>query len=138
MRARLALPLILAVAAGGCDAAGDPTGSKTFSAKDGPVKFTFRLPADFTKAPIDEGDTRGNVVAAAGLTKIDVIAVRRVRGGDTVRAGVAIRHEVQGHEVFSELHPLGDGYALECQYTPEQAEKVRAACRDAVASVARR
>ena len=70
MRARLAL-LVLgsAVALGGCDVAGDPTGTKTFS-EDG-VPFTFRIPADFTVAPVDRGDTRGDVVAAAGLTKVD-------------------------------------------------------------------
>lgn len=138
MRARLAVVMLVVVAVAGCNAAGDPTGSKLFSVKDGGVKFTFRIPADFTKAPIDEGDTRGNVLAAAGLTKLDVIAVRRVRGMVVAGTGAAMPHEVQGHEVISELHPIGDGYLLECQYTPEHRKKVKAACRDAVASVARR
>lgn len=136
MAARLAALVLVAAVAGGCNAAGDPSGTKTFSDKH--VPFTFRIPADFTKAPIDQGDTRGDVVAAAGLTKFDVIAVRRARGGIIVTSGGEMPHTVQGHEVVSELHPVLDGYVLECQYTPERAKKVRAACREAVASVTRR
>lgn len=128
--------MLLAAAAGGCNAAGDPTGTKVFSATDGPVRFTFRIPADFTKAPIDQGDSRGDVIAAVGLTKLDVIAIRQLGGRPAPSKSVP--HEVQGHAVVSELHPIGADYVLECQYTPEHAKKVQAACRDAVTSVTRR
>ena len=65
--------------------------------------------------------------------------MRRLPGGAVqIGAGAGAPHVVQGHEVVSELHAVGGGYALECQYTPERAEAVRKACRDAVASVVRR
>jgi hypothetical protein len=47
---------------------------------------------------------------------------------------------VLGRTVASELHavPGHAGWMLECQYTPERRDEVRAACRKAVGSVARR
>ena len=131
---QLALAGILATALGGCDAAGQVSGTRTFSNPG--VPFTFRVPTDFTNASIDEGDTRGDVVAGAGFTKVDVIAVRRVAAAALPPGPVT--DDVQGHKVTSELHPIGDGYAIECQYTSQHAAKVRAACRAAVASVRRR
>src|SRR3954451_850601 len=130
---RLVAALLLAATAGGCNAAGEPDGSKRFSDSD--VPFTFELPADFTKASVDDQNSRGDVIAGAGLSKVDVIAVRRASD-----AGAGGSHEVLGRRVTSELRPVPGfaGWVLECQYTPAFATKVRDACRDAVASVRRK
>ena len=128
--------LLLAIALAGCDAAGQAGGTRTWSNPH--VPFTFRVPTDFTNAAIDQGDTRGTVVGATGLTKVDVVAVRRASAPAGGAAPVA--HRVQGHDVRSELWPVPGwgGWALECQYTPDFARRVRTACRAALASVARR
>ena len=130
---RLAAALLLAATVGGCNAAGEPDGDKRFSDSD--VPFTFSLPADFTKASVDGENSRGDVIAGAGLSKVDVIAVRRA--SDASAGGV---HEVLGHRVTSQRHavPGFSGWVLECQYTPGNASKVRDACRKAVASVQRK
>jgi hypothetical protein len=100
------------------------------------VPFTFALPAEFTKAPIDLADSRGDVVAAAGLSKVDLIAVRRV--GSRKPPTGPVTHVVQGRKVTSEVHPVDDtGFAIECQYTQERAKDVREACAEAVDSVER-
>ena len=127
--------MLLAGALGGCNAAGQSRSDVTYRNAD--VPFTMRVPADFTKASIDQGDTRGDVVAAVGLTKIDVIAVRRLGGARP--PGASVRHEVQGRAVTSEVHRVyGGDWAIECQYTAEFADRVTDACREAVASVERR
>jgi hypothetical protein len=118
----------------GCEATGDAGGTKTFSA-DG-VPFRFELPSDFTPETVDDANSRGTVLAAAGLTKVDVVAVRRA--GDVVQTGEGGQeHEVLGHAVTSELHavPGHDGYLIECQYTDEYADKVRSACAGALESI---
>ena len=127
---RLAAALLAVAGLAGCNAAGEPGGNKRFS--DDAVPFTFEIPADFTEASVDHGNTRGEVVAGAGLSKVDVIAVRRVSD-----VGGGGEHEVLGTKVTSELRPVPgfSGWALECQYTPDHAEKVRDACRAAVGSV---
>jgi hypothetical protein len=125
--------LACAMALGGCEAAGEPGGSKTFSAPD--VPFTFQVPADFAEAEVDQGATRGDVVAAAGLTKVDVIAARRV-SGLVVRSG-PLKHTVAGHRVTSELHEVGDGWLLECQYSDEYRERILDACRTALRTLER-
>jgi hypothetical protein len=131
---QVAAAALLCAALGGCNAAGEPGGDKTFSDKR--VPFTFAIPADFTKAPIDNGDSRGDVLAAAGISKLDLIAVRRVDGARLPSGPVT--HEVQGRTVTSELHPVdGTGYVIECQYQPAEAEKVRSACRTALATIRR-
>ena len=124
------------MALAGCNAAGEPDGAKRFS--DADVPFTFEIPADFTKADIDQGNSRGDVVAGVGLSKVDVVAVRRAREGIVAVGGVnRFPHEVLGQRVTSELHavPGFSGWALECQYTPEHADTVLKACRRAVATV---
>jgi hypothetical protein len=132
-RQLLAATLLIG-ALGGCNAAGRPTGTRTYSNQH--VPFTFLVPGDFTNAAIDEGDTRGTVIAATGLTKVDVIAVRRLSGA-LVSDSRPIAHVVGGHAVKSELAPLPrwPGWFLECQYTPDFAKKVRDACRQAIATV---
>jgi hypothetical protein len=126
------LAIALCVGVAGCSAAGDPAGATRYSNPD--VPFTFEIPADFTKASIDEGNTRGTVIAAVGLSKVDVIAVRRTLAG--APAG-PVRHEVLGQAVTSELHdvPGVSGWTLECQYTSGHATKVRNACADALRTV---
>lgn len=126
--------LAAALALGGCAAAGEPGGTKTFS--DRGVPFTFEVPVDFTKASVDEGATRGDVVAAAGISKLDVIAVRRV-GAEALPSG-PVAHVVRGQRVTSELHRAPGGYAIECQYTPARAQQVRDACRTALRTIRRR
>lgn len=131
---RLAAATMLAAALGaaGCNASGETATTRTFS--DPAVPFTFTVPADFTDQSIDPANTRGDVVAAAGLTKVDVIAVRRL--GAAQPPPGPVRHEVLGHPVTSELHRVyGGDWVLECQYTADRAGKVRAACARAVASV---
>lgn len=134
---QLVAATLLIGALGGCNAAGRPTGTRTYSNPH--VPFTFLVPGDFTNAAIDEGDTRGTVIAATGLTKVDVIAVRRLSGA-SVSDSRPIAHVVGGHAVQSELARLAawPGWFLECQYTPDFAKKVRDACRQAVATVRRR
>jgi hypothetical protein len=118
----------------GCEATGDVGGTKTFSAND--VPFTFQLPSDFSEETVDVANSRGTVLAAAGLSKVDVIAVRR--------SGAPVdglqRHETLGHQVTSELHPVErfPGYTLECQYSDEYEDDVRSACRGALESVERK
>jgi hypothetical protein len=121
------------VALAGCNAAGEPDGAKRFS--DAAVPFTFEIPADFTKASVDDLNSSGDVVAGAGLSKVDVLAVRNQHASDG-----RLVHEVLGHRVTSELRPVPGfaNWALECQYTPEFAQKVRDACDRAVATVRRK
>src|SRR3954451_11554589 len=107
----------ICVALAGCNAAGEPDGAKRFS--DGAVPFTFEIPADFTKASVDDLNSNGDVVAGAGLSKVDVLAVRRIRGRQGTQFAGGERHEVLGRQVTSELHPLYGPWVLECQYTPE-------------------
>jgi len=110
-------------------------GTRTFSDHD--VPFRFLVPADFTDAPIDQGDSRGDVVAGAGIDKLNLIAARRV-GREKLPAG-PVTHVVQGSTVISVLRRVRvDGWALECQYRPERARSILAACRRAVDSVTRR
>jgi hypothetical protein len=115
----------------GCSAAGDPSGEARWSHPG--VPFSFAYPADFSKASIDEANTRGDVVGAVGLTKVDVIAVRRQPGG----AQGPVRHTVLGRSVTSELLavPGHSGWVFECQYTSEHAKKLRDACNRALATV---
>jgi hypothetical protein len=135
-----AVMLAAALAAAGCNASGETASTRTFS--DKAVPFTFTVPADFTDESIDQGNSRGDVIAAAGLTKVDVIAVRRIDdhllpiGGP----GRPVAHEVLGHAVKSDLRPVPGfpGWFLECQYTAERASKVVDACGRAVGSVRRR
>jgi hypothetical protein len=130
---RLALALVATVGLTGCSAAGDPEGTKRFS--DADVPFTFEIPAEFSEADVDGLNSRGDVVAGAGLSKVDVIAVRHADAD-----AQASPHEVMGKRVTSELRavPGFAGWALECQYTPERAQDVRDACRKAVATVERK
>jgi hypothetical protein len=128
---RLALALLSAARLAGCNAAGEPSGARTFS--DENVPFTFEIPADFTNASVDDANSRGDVVAAAGVSKVDVIAVRRP-GSATLPAG-PIAHTVLGEHVTSELHRVRDGYALECQYTPAHRRKILDACARALATI---
>jgi hypothetical protein len=130
--------VLAALALGGCSAAGETSGSRTFS--DGEVPFTFDVPADFTKQPVDQFDSRGDVVAAAGVDKLDLIAVRRIPEGVSVPSG-DVAHDVQGHAVASRLHDFtvgGRRWAIECQWTPDRRKKVLDACREAVGSITRR
>lgn len=132
---RLALALVLAAPLAGCNAAGDPTGATRYSNPQ--VPFTFEVPADFTKASIDEANSRGAVIAAVGLTKVDVIAVRRTLAGAPTGP---VAHRVLGQSVTSELHPVPGvpGWTIECQYTAGRATKIRNACADALRTVRRR
>ena len=125
---------LLAAVLGGCEATGDAGGTRTFS--DDAVPFEFEVPSDFTDETIDDANSRGEVLAAVGLSKVDLIAVRRVSPGAKPPTGPQ-RHEVLGHEVTSELHAVegADEYRIECQYTEESAEKVRSACADALDSI---
>jgi len=122
------------IALAGCEATGDAGGDRTVD--DASLPFTFEVSSEFTKAPIDQGDTRGDVVIGYGLSKLDVIAVRRV--GQRALPGGLIRHVVQGTPVTSELRPALDGYAFECQYTAARAAKVQKACREAQRSLTRK
>jgi len=94
------------------------------------------VPAAFTDETVDDANSRGEVVAVAGLTKVDAIAVRRV----TAPPPGPQRLEILGQAVTSEVFPVAQakGWALECQYTDERADEVRSACRDALGSVRRR
>lgn len=100
------------------------------------MPFEFQVPSEFTEETIDDANSRGDVLAAVGLGKVDVIAVRRA--GATVRGPQ--RHEVLGKAVTSELYPVEgfDAFIIECQYTEERAEQVRSACADALESVERK
>ena len=128
---------LLAAVLGGCEATGDAGGTRTFS--DGAVPFEFEVPSEFTDETIDDANSRGEVLAAVGLTKVDLIAVRRIGPGTAPPTGPQ-RHEVLGHEVTSELHAVDglDEYRIECQYTEERADDVRSACADALDSVVRK
>lgn len=132
----LALGALAALAVGGCSLAGEPSKDDTVTWSKPGVPFTFEYPATFTKAPIDRGDTRGDVVGAVGLTKVDVVAVRRVRDLVVVSRG-GVRQTVLGQAVTSELHPVPGqaGWALECQYTSEYRGDIRDACRRALRSI---
>jgi hypothetical protein len=131
---RLALAFLCAAPLAGCNAAGEPSGERTFSDKS--VPFTFEMPADFTKASVDDANSRGDVVAAAGVSKVDVIAVRRP-GSAALPAG-PVAHAVLGEQVTSELHRVRDGYALECQFTAAHRKKILDACARALATIAPR
>lgn len=100
------------------------------------LPFTLEVRTDFTEESVDQGDTRGDVILALGISKLDVIAVRRV-GSRELPTG-PIEHEVQGETVTSELFEVADGYAIECQYRDDRADTVRSACRETVASVTMR
>ena len=127
---------LLALAIGGCSAAGEASGERTVD--ESGVPFTFRVPADFTEEPIDDFDSRGDVLAAAGIDKVDLIAVRRLVPGAAAPRG-DVPHVVQGHAVKSRLHEVpGSGFAIECQWRPDRRDKVLDACRTAVGSIERR
>lgn len=115
----------------GCAAEPEVTESRRVSLEELP--FTLEVRTDFTEEAIDRADSRGDVIVGYGLSKLDVIAVRRV-GGQKLPEG-PVEHEVQGETVTSELFPVADGYAIECQYRADRAETVRSACRAAVESV---
>jgi hypothetical protein len=134
VRLALTLGAVAALALAGCNASGEASGTRTFAPRR--VPFSFQVPTDFTGASIDQGATRGDVVAAAGLTKVDVIAVRRVGAGTALPKGPVV-HDVLGQRVTSVLHPVRTGWAIECQYTPARAKKVLAACRDALRTLRR-
>jgi hypothetical protein len=134
---RQIVPAVLVAAAiGGCSAAGEASGERTID--DASAPFTFRVPADFTEESVDDFDTRGEVLAAAGIDKLDVIALRRLGPGQRVPRG-DVPHRVQGEAVTSRLHEVpGSGFAIECQWRPDRRDKVLDACRTAVGSIARR
>ena len=115
----------------GCEA--DPELTETRRVSHDDLPFTLEVRTDFTEESVNQGDTRGDVVLALGISKLDVIAVRRV-GGQELPKG-PVEHEVQGETVTSELFAVADGYAIECQYRDDRAETVRSACREAVESV---
>ena len=115
----------------GCEAEVEQTETRRVSHEDLP--FTLEMRTDFTEESINRGDTRGDVIVGYGISKLDVIAVRRVGGQDLPEGPV--EHEVQGQTVTSELFPVADGYAIECQYREDREETVRSACRDVVDSV---
>ena len=115
----------------GCGATPEVTENRRVSPESLP--FTLEVRADFTEESVDQADSRGDVVVAFGISKLDVIAVRRV-GGQELPEG-PVEHEVQGDTVTSELFPIADGYAIECQYREDRADTVRSACRDTVESV---
>jgi hypothetical protein len=130
--------VLAAVVLGGCSAAGETSGSRTIDVSE--VPFTFNVPADFTKEPVDQFDSRGDVVAAAGIDKLDLIAVRRIAPGVRVPQG-DVAHVVQGHRVSSRLHAFKVGkqrWAIECQWASDRRTKVLDACREAVGSIVRR
>ena len=130
--------MLISLAVGGCSASGESTGSHTFS--DDAVPFTFHVPVEFTKESVDQFDTRGDVVSAVGVDKVDVIAVRRIPPGVPLPRG-DVRHVVQGQAVTSRLHGLtvgGQRWAIECQWTSDRRAKVLDACRQAVGSITRR
>jgi hypothetical protein len=129
---------LLALTIGGCSAAGETSGARTIDDRD--VPFTFQVPADFTKEPVDQFDSRGDVLAAAGVDKLDLIAVRRIAPGVRLPKG-DVPHVVQGHRVSSRLHGIdvgGERWAIECQWQPDRRAKVLDACREAVGSIVRR
>ena len=126
---------LVAVAVGGCSAAGEASGERTID--ESGVPFTFRVPADFTVESVDQFDSRGDVVAAAGIDKLDVIALRRLIPGEVLPKG-DIPHRVQGHSVTSRLHVVDPGWAIECQWLAERRQRVLDACATAVGSVKRR
>src|SRR4051794_4841097 len=132
---QIPLLALAAAALGGCSAAGESTGEHTISASGGPI--TFRVPVEFTKESVDEFDTRGEVVLAAGVDKLDVVALRQVAPGIPLPRG-DLRHRVQGRSVTSRLHAIPGGWALECQWTAERRTKVLDACGRAVGSIQRR
>ncbi len=128
-----------ALALGGCSGdLGQGGGDRTVSAAQ--VPFTFTVPAAFSRESIDELASRGDVLAAVGIDKVDVIAVRRIPPGTTVPRG-DVRHRVLGHAVASRLHAFtagGQRWGLECQWTPEHRADVLKACRQAIGSISRR
>lgn len=125
---QLPAAVLAAAALGGCSASeGAGTSELTFSEPG--VPFSFRVPAEFTAAPVDELNSRGDVVALRALDKTSVIAVRRVGGRLTVRRDTRLR--VLGREVTSRVIPVGRGWALECQWTADRRSRVLAACRRA-------
>lgn len=134
----LAGAIAVACVLAGCSAAGETSGSRTIDDSD--VPFTFKVPADFTKEPVDQFDSRGDVVVAAGVDKLDLIAVRRIAPGVKVPVG-DVPHTVQGQSVTSRLRLelVGrDRWAIECQWRPDRRAKVLDACREAIGSIARR
>ena len=135
---QLALAGFVATAIGGCSAAGEPSGARTVS--DAQVPFTFKVPADFTKASVDQFESRGDVVAAVGVDKLDVVAVRRLPATAKVPRG-DVPHRTFGQAVTSRLHAFtvaGQRWAIECQWRPDRREKVLDACRQAIGSITRR
>ena len=135
---QLPVVALASVALAGCSASGEPSGDRTFSDSD--VPFTFRIPVDFTTESVDQFDSRGDVVAAAGIDKVDVVAVRRVAAGVTLPRG-DVAHVVQGKAVTSRLHEVSAGggrWAIECQWTADRRKKVLHACDEAFATVKRR
>ncbi len=114
----------------GCEGVDEGAGgTRTFEERG--VPLTFEVDALFTEESVDVLNSAGDVIAGYGLSKVDVIALRRITG--PLPEGPQ-RHEVLGKEVTSELHRVADGYAIECQYTEDRADEVRDACADAVKS----
>lgn len=125
---------LAAAAISGCEATGDTGGTRTFS--DEAVPFEFDIPSEFTDETVDDANSRGEVLAAVGLSKVDVIAVRRIPRTTAVQSGPQ-PNEVLGKDVSSELRAV-DGFAeywIECQYTDERADEVRSACDDALKTI---
>lgn len=115
----------------GCEGVDEGSGgTRTFD--EAGVPLTFEVDALFTEESVDELNSSGDVIAGYGLSKVDVIALRRIEG--ELPDGPQ-RHEVLGKQVTSEVHRVADGYAIECQYTEKYADDVREACDDAVKSV---
>lgn len=124
--------MLVAAVLGGCSASeGAGTGELTFSEPG--VPLSFRVPADFTDSPVDELNSRGDVVALRALDKTSVIAVRRVGGRLTARRDTRLR--ILGREVTSRVIPVGRGWALECQWTADRRARVLTACRRARATL---
>lgn len=128
---------LVAAALSGCEATGDVGGTRTFS--DEAVPFEFEIPSEFTDETVDDANSRGEVLAAVGLSKVDVIAVRRIPATTLVKSGPQ-PHEVLGKEVSSELRAVDGfaGYWIECQYTDDRADEVRSACDDALDTITRK
>ena len=115
----------------GCEGVDEGAGGTRTFQEEG-VPLTFEVDVMFTEETVDDLNSAGDVIAGYGLSKVDVIALRRIDGAPPEGPQ---RHEVLGKQVTSELHRVADGYALECQYTEDRAADVREACADAIESV---
>ncbi len=132
MRRLLVPALAAALVAGLAGCSADGTSNADATVKPEGLPFTFKVPAEFTDATVDELNSRGDVVAVRALDKVDVIAVRRLPAGAR-RAETKLR--VLGKDVTSRVTPLGHGFGIECQYTAARRDQVLKACTKALASV---